>query len=64
MVNQIALNLMPNGDEDEVAEQVAAHLERFWSPSMKELLLDADSESDIDLSSISKKAVEQLKVKS
>ena len=63
MVNQIALNLIPNGDEDEVAEQVAAHLERFWSPSMKTLLLDAYSESDIGLSPVSEKAVKQLKEK-
>ncbi len=62
MVNQIALNLMPNGDEDEVAGQVAAHLERFWSPSMKALLLDA-SGNDIGLSPVSEKAVRQLKEK-
>lgn len=35
MANQIALNLAANGTEEEVAEEIAQHLKRFWSPSMK-----------------------------
>ena len=60
MTNQIALNMMANGDEDEVAAQVAAHVEKFWAPSMKNLMLDASSGNDIGLSPVSQKAVQHL----
>ena len=35
MANQIALNMAANGTEEEVAEQIAQHLGKFWPPSMK-----------------------------
>jgi len=38
MLNQIVDNLS-QGDEDQVvAERVADHLRRFWSPSMKKII--------------------------
>ena len=37
MVNQIALNMSANGTDKMVADQVAQHLEKFWSPPMKNL---------------------------
>ena len=36
MANQIALNMAANGTEEEVAEQIAQHLGKFWPPSMKD----------------------------
>ena len=35
MANQIALNMAANGTQEEVAEQIAQHLGKFWPPSMK-----------------------------
>lgn len=40
MANQIAANANPYGGEEKTAEAVAAHIERFWAPSMREKLTD------------------------
>ena len=40
MVNQIALNMSANGTDKMVADQVAQHLEKFWSPPMKNLITE------------------------
>ena len=39
MVNQIALNMGANGSDVTVADQVAQHLQKFWSPAMKNLIM-------------------------
>ena len=36
MINQIADNVTPNEAEDVRAQNVAAHVQRFWAPSMRE----------------------------
>ena len=43
MVNQIALNMSANGADKMVADQVAQHLEKFWSPPMKNLITEQAS---------------------
>ena len=40
MINQIALNMSANGDPKMVGYQVAQHLEKFWSPPMKNLITE------------------------
>lgn len=40
MANQIALNMAANGTDEEVAEQIAQHLGKFWPPSMKQMASD------------------------
>ena len=40
MVNQIALNMASNGTEKEVVEQIAQHLQKFWSSSMKQSIFE------------------------
>ena len=57
MVNQIALNMQANGDENMVGDQVAQHLEKFWSPPMKNLISDSANDDSVGLTSISQKAV-------
>jgi formate dehydrogenase subunit delta len=47
MVNQIALNMSANGSDKMVADQVAQHLERFWSPPMKNLITEQPADADI-----------------
>ena len=62
MINQIALNMSANGDDQMVADQVAQHLEKFWSPPMKNLITEQPSDADLGLSPIAKFAVQNLLV--
>ena len=38
MANQIALNLDVGGDEEAVAKKACEHLDKFWTPAMREAL--------------------------
>ena len=62
MINQIALNMSANGTMQMVADQVAQHLEKFWSPPMKNLITEQPSDADIGLSPIAQLAVQNLLV--
>ena len=62
MVNQIALNMSANGTEKKVADQVAQHLEKFWSPPMKNLITEQAGDADIGLTPIAQLAVQDLLV--
>ena len=60
MVNQIALNMRANGTDVMVADQVAQHVQRFWSPAMKNVLIQESEETDIGLSPVALLAVQAL----
>ena len=60
MINQISLNMRSNGEEDLVAMQVSEHLEKFWSPPMKDLISEHADRKDLGLTSISYSAVKKL----
>ena len=60
MVNQIALNMGANGTDVMVADQVAQHVQNFWSPAMKNVLIQESEETDIGLSPIAKLAIYNL----
>lgn len=60
MVNQIALNMRANGTDVMVAGQVAQHVQRFWSPAMKNVLIQASEGTDIGLSPVALLAVQAL----
>ena len=62
MVNQIALNMSANGTDKKVADQVAQHLEKFWSPPMKKLITEQAAGADIGLTPIAQLAVQDLLV--
>jgi len=62
MVNQIALNMSANGTDKVVADQVAQHLEKFWSPPMKNLITEQAGDADIQLTPIAQLAVQNLLV--
>ena len=62
MANQIALNMSANGTDEIVASQVAQHLEKFWSPPMKNLITEQPSDADLGLSPIALMAVQNLLV--
>lgn len=62
MVNQIALNMSANGTDKKVADQVAQHLEKFWSPPMKNLITERAAKADIGLTPIAQLAVQDLLV--
>ena len=60
MVNQIALNMRANGTDAMVADQVAQHLQKFWSPAMKNMLTQESGNNDIGLSPVALLAVQAL----
>ena len=60
MVNQIALNMRANGTDVMVADQVAQHVQKFWSPAMKNVLIQASEGTDIGLSPVALLAVQAL----
>ena len=62
MVNQIALNMSANGADKMVADQVSQHLEKFWSPPMKNLITEQAECTDIGLTPIARLAVRNLLV--
>ncbi|MBT4832342.1 MAG: formate dehydrogenase subunit delta [Porticoccaceae bacterium] len=62
MMNQIALNMSANGTDKMVADQVAQHLEKFWSPPMKNLITEQAAGADIGLTPIAQLAVKNLLV--
>ena len=59
MINQISLNMRSNGSEDLVVSQISEHLEKFWSPAMKDLISEQE-DKNVGLTPISQKAVIQL----
>lgn len=59
MINQISLNMRSNGSEDLVVSQISEHLEKFWSPAMKDLISEQE-DNNVGLTPISQKAVIQL----
>lgn len=61
MVNQIALNMAANGTEEEVVEQIAQHLGKFWSSSMKHAIFEHLELVKADLFPLAYKALLQLR---
>ena len=60
MVNQISLNMSSNGSADFVAMQVSEHLEKFWSPPMKNLITEQLSYADVGLTPTAQIAIKNL----
>ena len=61
MINQITLNMSANGDPETVGRQVAQHLEKFWSPPMKDLIIQQPSDTQTVLSPIAQLAIDDLR---
>jgi len=49
-----------NGTDEMVADQVAQHLEKFWSPPMKNLITEQPSNADLGLTPIAQMAIQNL----
>jgi formate dehydrogenase subunit delta len=60
MANQIAANLAYGVNEDKAAESVRDHLRRFWSPPMREAIIEFQMRGGSGLSSIAALAVSKL----
>jgi formate dehydrogenase subunit delta len=60
MANQIAANLDYGPNKDRVVEETADHLRRFWSPPMKQLIVEHYRLGDTELSEIAARAVALL----
>ena len=60
MANDIAANLAASGDQAETAARVRDHLNRFWSPSMKQHIMDHAHNGGEGLSSVAMRAVTEM----
>ena len=62
MINQIADNVTTSESDEVRAQNVAAHLKRFWAPSMRTTLRSyAGTDGDL-LQPIAQRAVELLSI--
>jgi formate dehydrogenase subunit delta len=50
MANQIAVNFDGGSDEVQAVEAVADHIRRFWTPAMREQIVDRWRERPAELS--------------
>lgn len=63
MANQIADNNTHVGSSDDIANQVANHIQKFWSRSMKKEISQYQQSNGDALSPTAKKAIEKLAFK-
>lgn len=60
MANQIADNFDYGDDQDTAVAGVLDHLVRFWTPTMKQTIIEQQKAGDIGLNEIAGKAIEAL----
>ena len=60
MANQIAANLDYGPDKSKAVAGVVDHLQRFWSPMMREEIVGYGNDGAVKLTEVAKQAVEQL----
>jgi formate dehydrogenase subunit delta len=60
MANQIAANSDYGPDKDKIAATVADHLRRFWTPAMREAIVEGHSGNLVDLTPTAARAVALL----
>lgn len=63
MINQIGANNTHHGDDTDAAVVVAGHLQKFWAPSMKNMLIEYADRDGAELSPVSKLAIEKMKAR-
>ena len=60
MLEQIAANFAWDEDRDRAAAAVASHLQRFWSPDMRQMVREAAAGGSCELSELAGRAVAKL----
>jgi formate dehydrogenase subunit delta len=60
MANQIADNFDYGNDRSKAVAGVLDHLVRFWTPAMKQAIVDQQKAGDIGLNEIAAEAVKAL----
>lgn len=60
MINQISINNLHHGNEDQAAEVVANHIKKYWARSMKHQIIDYAESTGLELSTVSRLAVKRL----
>jgi len=60
MANQIAANFDYGPDKQKAVAGVVDHLQRFWSPLMRQEIAGYDDSGDIQLSEVAKQAVVKM----
>lgn len=60
MANQIADNFDYGSDQSHAVDGVVDHLTRFWTPAMKQTIIEQQRAGDIGLNEIAAEAVKVL----
>jgi hypothetical protein len=60
MANQIADNFDYGTDKEKAAAGVFDHLSRFWTPEMKQAIIEYRQRGESGLSAVADRAVDQL----
>jgi formate dehydrogenase subunit delta len=60
MANQIAQNLASAGDDEEVAKQASEHINKFWTPLMKQQITSHLNDDGEGLTPVASKVIVKL----
>lgn len=60
MANQIAVNFEYGPDNEKAAAATREHMSRFWSPPMREQIIEHFRTSNTELNETAKRAVSEL----
>lgn len=60
MIDQIIANNLHHGDDDQVTDVAAAHLQKFWARSMKQQIIAYTNDSPNQLSPLARMTIAKL----
>jgi len=60
MIDQIIANNLHHGDDDQVTDVAAGHLQKFWARSMKQQVMAYANSEGAELSPLAQKTIAKL----
>ena len=60
MIDQIIANNLHHGDDDQVTDVAAGHLQKFWARSMKQQVIAYANQSPAQLSPLARSTIAKL----
>ncbi|NQY64424.1 MAG: formate dehydrogenase subunit delta [Alteromonadaceae bacterium] len=60
MANQIAINLSHGKTQNQCVIDITSHIQRFWAPSMRQQLIKAVAEGELEIHELVAIAITQL----
>lgn len=60
MIDQIIANNLHHGNDDQVADVAAGHLQKFWARSMKQQVIAYANDNPLELSPLARSTIAKL----